>query len=292
MNNTNLDVDLTQEADMDAPDLVLGWLERLGTADWASAEQSASEDEKLPSTPTRQHTQEHLEDISPTTTKFSSDSIFDTPYVDTAGSPHAHNDTSSNTDATSVGYQEDSSCEDQLVSTAEKTASLDSYEAPSNLDFSGHIHDARPETPEKHDPDLPELVWITSCLQCTLANLPCSRTLPGCSRCQRSGHSDLCLLQRRKVPSRGEFVRGNTVLNTTPVLLKVQGEDEELWNRKAALMEELHQYWLEEQDRRNWVLPSPYSTQGGFKRQGNRTRTALHPGEEVGRRTYKNLHLA
>jgi hypothetical protein len=79
-------------------------------------------------------------------------------------------------------------------------------------------------TSERVTVDITRQIFITSCYQCILAGLPCSRTLPGCSRCKRAGCQHLCLLHRRKLLE--EMVIGDVIGNRTPVLLRVRGDDE------------------------------------------------------------------
>lgn len=78
-----------------------------------------------------------------------------------------------------------------------------------------------------------QLVFVTSCYQCLLAGLPCSRTLPCCTRCKRSGRGHLCLMHRRKL--RHEMIPGDVIWNTTPVLLKLEGENQNIWEKKVEL---------------------------------------------------------
>jgi hypothetical protein len=77
-------------------------------------------------------------------------------------------------------------------------------------------------------------VFITSCYQCVLAGLPCSRSLPGCVRCKRAGREHLCLLHRRKLLQ--EMVIGDAVGNRTPVLLKLRCDDAASWEKKLDLL--------------------------------------------------------
>ncbi|RMZ70874.1 hypothetical protein GMOD_00008529 [Pyrenophora seminiperda CCB06] len=141
------------------------------------------------------------------------------------------------------------------------------------------------------DPNIPRLVWLTSCLQCILAGLPCSRTHPSCSRCQRSANPDLCLLHRRCFsfeildPSKSDEC-------CYPILLKVKGEDEAIWQRKAKLSVELKNKWLEEQYKKNWVMPKIESRRGGWKKEYRFQVVPgrdLHPGEGSGRTSHKEL---
>lgn len=100
-------------------------------------------------------------------------------------------------------------------------------------------HDSVLSSPSSPNPD-PSLstpkkthIILTSCLQCTLMRLPCSRTLPHCTRCVRNGHASLCLAQRRKLTS--EMVDGHVVGNQEPVLVRLRGEGAEKWREKCRV---------------------------------------------------------
>ncbi|KAF2680674.1 hypothetical protein K458DRAFT_407154 [Lentithecium fluviatile CBS 122367] len=135
---------------------------------------------------------------------------------------------------------------------------------------------------------IPPLTWITSCLQCTLAGLQCSRTPPTCSRCKRNGHGEMCLLQRRR--RRHEMEVGNSTLNRTPVLLKLKGCDEEVVRRKEGLKKEMIQTWLDQECRKNWVLPINDGKLGAWK-TAQLCSPKVHPGESLGRITFARLQL-
>lgn len=86
------------------------------------------------------------------------------------------------------------------------------------------------------DPNAEHLVWITSCIQCVVADLPCSRTVPGCSRCIRNGHGDLCLAQRSRLHA--EVL--NDGYNHDPLLLgRVGDHDDDTWAQKEEMQAEV-----------------------------------------------------
>ncbi|CBY00723.1 hypothetical protein LEMA_P018530.1 [Plenodomus lingam JN3] len=139
---------------------------------------------------------------------------------------------------------------------------------------------ARAETPptnappKPHDASIPRLVLMTSCIQCTLASLPCSRTPPSCTRCIRNGHAETCLLTRRlfldepiRYPSHlyshpgaggisSAYGNGDGISMGSVVLLKVVGQDEGVvWEHKRAVLERLMGAWWDGFERENWVLP-------------------------------------
>ncbi|KAF2490548.1 hypothetical protein BU16DRAFT_531036, partial [Lophium mytilinum] len=129
-----------------------------------------------------------------------------------------------------------------------------------------------------------KVLLVTSCLHCVLAKLPCSRTLPACTRCIRNGRS--CLPQRRRTNT--ELVRGDPIGNALPIPLYLPDEDAETRASKVALNNELMDSWKDELDKKNWVLP----TQGrisGFPRRWWVKRSPRHPGEGIGIVTYQTV---
>ncbi|KAF1957571.1 hypothetical protein CC80DRAFT_560942 [Byssothecium circinans] len=137
-----------------------------------------------------------------------------------------------------------------------------------------------PNPPLPSPPPTPVLVFFQSCLQCTLADLPCSRTPPSCTRCVRNGCGSLCLLLRRRQSF--DHVKGYTLLMPFPVLLKTVGTDEGVWRRKVELAEGLVRRWREGRERANWVLPSSVVCErGGWKGEGRVLE--FHPGGGRGR---------
>jgi hypothetical protein len=80
-----------------------------------------------------------------------------------------------------------------------------------------------------------------------------------------------------------------------PILLRVRGEDES-WQRKLRLAEELREKWTMRQEEKNWIMPKIGSPRATLKErvqvlQGDRVRKRdmLHPGEGIGRMNYKEL---
>jgi hypothetical protein len=195
---------------------------------------------------------------SPTNTSFSGGSIFDNPQTlhDSWNDDPFRDDIS---DATSVNneneYPETKSKQFTPIFTqnihapgsiAEKSrlASGFSYGPPSepDTDLQDELGDFTdlPVAPQSApvSRDKPRIVWLTSCLQCTLAGLPCSRTTPSCSRCLRAGKGSTCLLYRRKF--REEIDASDAETCTVPVLLKLKDEDSETWKEKLKLAEEVN----------------------------------------------------
>ncbi|KAK3202126.1 hypothetical protein GRF29_161g251461 [Pseudopithomyces chartarum] len=108
-----------------------------------------------------------LDEISPTDTNFSLPSIFSSP----AAYPRSSSPTSISSDSEPATCAVEDEAQDKF------------------------LHDDLPIGPL--NPSAPHLIIMTSCLNCVLASLPCSRTLPSCTRCTRNGR--LCLPQRKRV---------------------------------------------------------------------------------------------
>lgn len=345
--NTSVDAESALEVPVEctgSPDTILQWLLNLDLEDGPSevdisrtkheqeSEQGEATQREPPKRPDRKHeVQSELEDVSPTTTHFSS--IFEpseryitsrptreTPITGAQDRARSFSDDST----TNVG-DEDEYCRELLNNLSEgshlavvphrpfgqigvkDSASSGSYDQPNSAhtlknkwDYLDLLQEKPPNISKilPRDPPVsfsetyiqgPHLVFITSCFQCLLAGLPCSRTLPACSRCKRFSYSDLCLLHRRKLLE--ECIPGDTVGNHTPVLIKTKGDDEELWERKTALLGELHQAWVEQEHKKNWVLPDMCGLRGNYWNDRRKV-GPVHPGEGKGRLTCRELYLA
>ena len=219
-----------------------------------------------------------LDEISPTDSYFTYGGVFDEQERGGRGGGYAETEASSLEDDerqkeaegtlwrdachTDLHHQEKSA---RPVHSATEQDEGQRYEATNldaNTEFSLCTDDAsaapstalarRPTSLKPVDPSAPRIIWITSCLQCVLANLPCSRTPPTCSRCARrkSSAEQPCLLHRRRLPQ--EMVTADHLICTSPVLLRLHGEDEETWECKSNVCEEvclpaslpLHSAWL------------------------------------------------
>lgn len=201
--------------------------------------------------PRRRHLLQYYDEPSPTSTNFSGGNVFDNPET---------SDDSRNQDVFCDDASEATSVEDHGLSAKDQVGeqrteitqprfvkradgdNLCSNDPPSEVGTYLEVkHDNLCESPNRVlppiDPDRPRITCITSCTQCILADLPCSRTTPYCSRCKRKGQAGLCLLHRRKFPE--EIERCDAELSTTPVLLKLKGEDETTWNEKLKIAEEV-----------------------------------------------------
>ncbi|KAF2637784.1 hypothetical protein P280DRAFT_530140 [Massarina eburnea CBS 473.64] len=144
-------------------------------------------------------------------------------------------------------------------------------------------------------PPTPHLIFLQSCYQCILADLPCSRTPPSCTRCIRNGCADECLLQRRMLS--WELRDGyEGLLGGVPVLVKLEGTDERAWERKVRLGIMLVERWRESAARRNWVLPRWWWGEGG-RRDGGVGSVAVegfggwHLGAGMGRVRFEEVRL-
>ncbi|KAF1362049.1 hypothetical protein EJ07DRAFT_153624 [Lizonia empirigonia] len=249
--------------------------------------------------PRRRHLLQYYDELSPTSTNFSSGDVFDNPETP---------DESRNQDVFCDDASEATSVEDHELSPRDqlgeqrtqprfvKSADGDniySYDPLSEVGTYLEVkHDNLCESPNRVlppvDPDRPRITCITSCTQCILADLPCSRTIPYCYRCKRKGQAGLCLLHRRKFPE--EIERCHAELCTTPVLLKLKGEDETNWNEKLKIAEKLNASWRTEEDRRNWVLPSIDGPRGDFGTYSTHL-PRNYAGEGKGQLMFRELHV-
>ncbi|KAH9873041.1 hypothetical protein J1614_005438 [Plenodomus biglobosus] len=287
---------------MEHSDNVTTWLKSLtiedGNIELNQNKQSEPQKPKIePITPPRRASETQIsEDPSPISTIFSDrSSVFDTPLRKTHQGFNQIDDNFS--DSTSIDNDErqgkahgepivDITPVDTTPQLPSPPESLHSYDPPSstpsitNDTCEPNAHN----THTLHDPSTPRAVTITSCLQCTLARLPCSRTPPSCTRCTRNGHPESCLLTRRLFPE--EVARSDCNAARTLTLLKLRGADEELWARKLQVRDELVQEWRDRQDRLNWVLPS-WDGEVGQTRRGEERRRVVWEGE--GRVVFREL---
>lgn len=221
-----------------------------------------------------------LDETSPTDTSFSATTIFDALLHEDPQSDYTQPSDCDPQDAdcdTTTVYNENHGAVINRQDLPERAVTLDtdktSSDQPDNTD-SSHICDQE---------EIVRLVSLTSCLQCILLHLPCSRTYSSCTRCVRNGYADFCLLHRRRFAFEHGEHRG-------PVLLKVRGEEKEVWKRKLEAREALWGEWVARQERRNWVLPSVLDLRGGWRRwSGWVEETEGFPGEGLGRVTWKEL---
>lgn len=304
------------EKEVEHPDRIEGWLDKLDIkgAEIDENECATDTDEEAyygPTTPPRPSDYRSVpqDDISPIDTSFSGKSIFGKPLCKNLfGSPtpkfEIRDDDSDTTSIDSRDWAPQQTKErplERLVppafalrpSTPSNTlGSHESALATNTSDLTAISERKSQRTLSPHDPNEPRSVWITSCLQCTFADLPCSRTYPSCSRCKRHNRAEECLLQRRRFTSE---VLGSSLMDksSTPGLLKVKGEDEGVWKLKVELAEALCEKWVAEQDQKNWVLPDVGSARGGWGRRGARIgrEKVGHPGEGIGCLAFRELFV-
>ncbi|CAN9376080.1 hypothetical protein AA0119_g5185 [Alternaria tenuissima] len=304
----------TSQEQMQYHNRIKGWLEKLESRDPKADESEGHQisQDKIrvlePTTPTKQTSARPIRDeVSPTDTTFSESSIFDRPLrKGLFSSPTPRCETrGDDSDTTSIG-SDDWELATKTKRPAERlvppTFSLPPSVPSPSLDFSVSISDADTGEPttvsdpkaqlplSTQEPNEPRPVWITSCLQCILAGLPCSRTYPSCNRCKRNDCAEECLLHRRC------FVSETLDLTEAggckiPILLKVKGERDEIWKRKVELAEDLCKEWVAEQEKRNWVLPGIDSPRGGWRTRRGKVKKEmmLHPGEGIGRLSFCEL---
>ncbi|KAJ4302903.1 hypothetical protein N0V90_001794 [Kalmusia sp. IMI 367209] len=268
--------------------------------------------------PQKRKNLERYEGISPTDTNFSGDAVFDSPLsACSLGSPctpgqehYAETNASSLEDGEdedkdktfiqkelliNLNLHNDGGIEPELARSRSKDGTIQPEDSPFATKFAA-LDLEQDSTPLVDlDPQVPRLIWITSCLQCVLADLPCSRTIPACSRCTRKGNGAVCLLYRRRL--RAEMYDENGNVDMTPVLLKVAADDEVVWEEKVGLScesiecKQLLTSWFDTQDRKNWVLPANDGIIGDFKTRPFKI-PKVHPGEGRGRATYYEMRLA
>lgn len=239
---------------------------------------------------------EVVEETSPTDTSFSATTIFDTPVHEP---PHVNHEPSSDcdlldafSDNTTVynDYDKKAVTEEQDESDSATisdaaTAAPEAITPSEAITLSTDINEVSSPPPDTattssrvyEKEERVRIVSVTSCLQCIHLHLPCSRTYPYCMRCARNGHAALCLLHRRRFAS--EFGRGGG-----PVLLKVKGEEEEVWKMKVQVKEAMDEKWAAEQEKKNWVMPSMLGERGGWQKRGVWVDEGEgYPGEGEGR---------
>lgn len=268
------EIDTTIEAWLKAIDLDV-----LSATDIVSTVVPGGDDEApIPYTPPR-YSQKVFDETSPTDTSFSANTVFDTPVSKNkrldrnTSSDCASQDASS--DNTTIVNEYDEAVDKVHQDPSLQTNTINAYDQPGTI--------TSPSTNEHIEN--PRLVSLTSCLQCILLNLPCSRTHPSCTRCIRNGHADMCLLHRRRFA----FESGEEI---GPVLLKVKGEDEAVWRRKVELRQTLEEECAMRQERENWVLPSVLDGRGGWRRGGMVVEERKGwPGEGEGRVVLKELEV-
>lgn len=265
MNNTPLKVEsIRQRNESDTQDLTL-LLENFKLKEDHKAKQHqddslggacTSEGDSAPSTPNRTHDSSYeTEETSPAITSFSS--TFDSP-LGPAPIPFWYNQA---TPIPSLDERDDSFSNASAITTwdEEYDKAKAVYKYQTDLEgLTSHEEARKPDQPfdqncDEKSPEFepyyspprlpsplksrPRHVFITSCYQCILANMHCSRTLPACSRCERNGYSDVCLLHRRKL---AREMTEDVETNKTPVLLRVEGMDEEMmWIKKLELSYEV-----------------------------------------------------
>lgn len=256
--------------------------------------------------PRRAILQDRCEEISPADTSFPGGSIFDAPerYYE-PGSPCPIGKFRDDISEIS-SYEESEDHDDTTFDAEDKNAETRITQPnftsarlrPPSLHSYGLISDHEEDSadalvpvevpgPLPQDPDAPRIVNLVSCMQCTLANQSCSRTSPSCSRCIRNGSSSACLLLRRRFASETNHLDPSSC--ALPILLKLKGQDEDMWAKKLEVMGEFNKKWTEQEDKRNWVLPSAHSERRGDWSAKTLGRRRMHPGAGIGRLRFEEL---
>jgi hypothetical protein len=259
--------------DEDEISRVAEWLQEI---ECGTDEKEQVAHQEQPRTPIRrQYVRRVFDEVSPTDTIFSGASIFDKPHREYHGLESSRQHRDNDSDATSFD------------DTDQKPLKQPNFGHETGDTINRGLTSIVTQTPaeiQHHitlDSTKPRLVTILSCLQCTLASLPCSRTLPTCMRCIRNKVTS-CLLQRRIFTDESLDSPGEPY--TSPVLLKFAGEDEEIWQRKMEVKDELMRVWSERRDKENWVLPKvDVAKRGGWKKYGRYDHNDVGVGEGTGR---------
>jgi hypothetical protein len=295
---------------------VAKWLREVRIADIEEELVEIAEDKLIPYTPIRGlQLRRKYEEISPTDTNFSDNTVFDAAelpppspqspspainlgriaYPETEASSISDDDNDNQVPAkvkstglltpadTAVIEQQDDDCLSIYSQNPPSTAEAELCDKPTPFSISVPL----PPSPTGE----PQLIFLTSCLQCTLANLPCTRTLPSCSRCIRNGHGSMCLLHRKRTTAEVLDLHPTDVHYSTPVLLKTWDTDERVWEAKLRLSDRLVTEWREGLEVENWVLPSVESVRGCWAKDGAQV-PRVHPGPGLGRTTWRMVRLA
>lgn len=221
-----------------------------------------------PRTPPRRRSHTEVS-FSPTTTSFSIGSIFDTSIRQPP-----HRSDSPGVDQQTYGNKSDS--DDTSITREDQEEVKDSPRKSTALQIENDIclSDAANDNPittplsdaDNHEAPRTRRVALTSCLQCLLAYLPCSRTLPACSRCIRNARSP-CLLHRLPFLNEQVLPAARSAVGRS-ALVKMPGESEDAWVVRNEEEGRLMAVWRERVDRGNWVLPVWGEVDGGMgKRQ-------------------------
>jgi hypothetical protein len=193
------------------------------------------------------------EELSPTLTFFTDQTIFDSPIKNNHPGDYGPDD-----DIVSVATSHSLPAYKPRVAIEEAVEKGFSDLETVNLSTACHVSSFEPATDLEDREDTPPIlvdepftevrkepydskgkppaISIVSCLQCTLKNLPCTRTFPSCSRCIRHGHGHLCLAQRSKFLS--EMFLDDGTSATQPVLLRLKDAVDPFWPEKLLLREE------------------------------------------------------
>lgn len=188
-------------------------------------------------------------EASPTDTAFSGHSVFDTPsspgngWIEDVFSDEVPDIIPGDDSKTRLDKEQKArlSKNQTLLDIDDSEAgSRVSYDPPSEAEDLEEVANAQitiATSLPSLDPCKPRPTFLTSCLQCIHADLPCSRRAPACSRCKRKGQAALCLMHRRQYPD--EIRTSDATWCTTLKLLKLRSEDQETWKKKLELADEV-----------------------------------------------------
>ncbi|KAH7378456.1 hypothetical protein DE146DRAFT_741247 [Phaeosphaeria sp. MPI-PUGE-AT-0046c] len=230
-------LELPVRRDDEEVEKVMGWLEELEMVE--EAEEEEKEREAEPFTPQRRSCTNE-EQVSPTNTSFSETSLFDQPCP--ARREESNDD--DNTSVTSISPSANSTCRTDKLQL-ERTLPPTSQASLAKTLPAVLANDPNPP------PSLADThICLLPCLSCTSLSLPCSLTLPICSRCKRNKNT--CVFLRHRVTE--EIDAANMETCTLPVLFRQQ-EGEEEWQGKVEAARRVMDEMERRGERENWVLP-------------------------------------
>jgi hypothetical protein len=88
-----------------------------------------------------------------------------------------------------------------------------------------------------------------------------------------------------------EMVLGDVIGNATPTLLRLRDDGDDVWERKRGLLLELKRKWKDRLEKENWVFPVNDGRLGSYNTHGKK-HVYDHPGEGIGRQTFREVVLA
>ncbi|KZM19499.1 sequence-specific DNA binding RNA polymerase II transcription factor [Ascochyta rabiei] len=262
MSNWKLQIEESRETRVvDEHEWISSWLR---DADYEERNQNVNDAGDIgavePVTPQRRPLQIlNYDEVSPTNTNFSHDSVFDTPQ----------------------GFGDSWTEEDPFCDDVPDVTSV--------LDFKAEVVQDSRETPQEDFANDFEVRSFASYdppsdIDEGLAKSINAKSINATSiNATSKAHIDTVALPTEQ--------NGIRITWITSLLLKLQGEDESHWVEKLRLACEFDTLWHDHEDRKNWVLPPVDGRRGDFRAHGVRV-PRTHPGEGKGHLTYRELEVA